>query len=116
MAKYKMVTLTNPVEGKEEAYNDWYQNTHLAEVVQAEGMVSAQRFRVKQELLASKSWPYLCIYDIETDDIDSLIGGMGRGNKTMTDAMDFANAYTVIFEEFGDPVTHEQAIAKLGGG
>ena len=114
MAKYRMITLTNPVEGKDDAYNDWYQNTHLAEVVRAKGMVSAQRYRVKQALLASKSWPYLCVYDIETDDIDGVLAGLRGGKLTMTDAMDFANAYTVIFEEFGDPVTHEQAVAKLG--
>jgi len=38
MAKYKMVTLTNPVEGREEAYNDWYQNVHLPEVVAYKGV------------------------------------------------------------------------------
>ena len=29
MAKHVFVVLTNPLEGKEDAYNDWYTNVHL---------------------------------------------------------------------------------------
>jgi hypothetical protein len=29
MAKHVFVVLTNPVEGEEDTYNDWYTNVHL---------------------------------------------------------------------------------------
>ena len=44
MAKYKFIVFSKPVAGKEEEYNDWYQNRHLGEVVQTPGFVAAQRF------------------------------------------------------------------------
>ena len=44
MAQRALFVFTDPVEGKEEEYNDWYNNVHLAEVCQVEGFLSAQRF------------------------------------------------------------------------
>ena len=32
MAQHALFVFTDPVEGKEEEYNDWYNNVHLAEV------------------------------------------------------------------------------------
>lgn len=118
MPKFKMIALTNPVEGREEEYNDWYQNSHLPEIVSYKGMTSARRYKVAAPLQAPVSYGYLAIYDIETDDLPTLLGRIGAdaqaGKTTMTDASDNANAYTVIFNEFGEVVTHEAAVAKVG--
>jgi hypothetical protein len=118
MPKFKMIALTNPVEGREEEYNDWYQNVHLPEIVSYKGMVSARRYKVAAPLQAPVSYGYLAIYDIDTDDLGGMLqrigGDSAAGKNTMTDASDNANAYTVIFNEFGDVVTHEQAVAKVG--
>jgi hypothetical protein len=117
MARYKMVALSSPIEGKEDAYNAWYQNVHMPEVVAMKEVLSAQRYRVRQEMSASKSWSYLCIYDVETDDLNGMMARMGEnrasGKMTMTDTME-ASGYAVIFEEHGSPLTHEQAVAKVG--
>ena len=43
--KYKMVVFTNAVEGKDKEFNDWYQNTHLEQIVSIKSFVRAQRFR-----------------------------------------------------------------------
>lgn len=115
MPKFKMVALTNPQPGQDDAFNDWYQNTHLPEVVSREGMVQAQRFKLAAPLLAPMAYSYLAVYDIETDDLGAFLRGMGEASKTNTqcDAADSANSYTVIFSEFGEVVTHEQALATL---
>ncbi|MFT3968563.1 MAG: hypothetical protein QM690_22070 [Sphingobium sp.] len=118
MPKFKMVALTNPVQGREDDFNDWYQNVHLPEVLSYKGMVSAQRYRVAVPLQAPVSYDYLCVYDIDTDDIGGILQRLGAdsaaGRNTMSDAADTASAYTVIFNEFGERVTHEQAVAKVG--
>ena len=44
MAKYTFVVLTNAVEGKDDAFDEWYTNTHLGDVLAVPGFVSAQRF------------------------------------------------------------------------
>ncbi|HEX7854160.1 MAG TPA: hypothetical protein VF503_10730 [Sphingobium sp.] len=120
MPKFKMVALTNPVRGRDDEFNDWYQNIHLPEIVAYKGMVSAQRFKVAVPLQepGGTSFGYLAIYDIDTDDVGALLqrfgGDSAAGKNTTSDAADSASSYTVIFNEFGAPVTHEQAVAKLG--
>ncbi len=113
MPKYKMISLTNPVDGRDEEFNDWYQNVHLPEVVSSEGMVSAQRYKVAAPLLAPMSFGYLAVYDIDTPDIGGFLGAMGAAaaKNTKCEAADTANSYTVIFSEFGEVVTHDQAVA-----
>ena len=37
MGNYTMVVFTSPVEGREDDYNDWYDNQHLGDVIAAAG-------------------------------------------------------------------------------
>ena len=46
MAKYSFIVFTNPVEGKESEYNDWYNRQHIPDVLNIPGFVSGQRFRL----------------------------------------------------------------------
>ena len=45
MQRYSLIVLTNPVEGRDGEYNDWYTNTHLHDVLKIPGIIGAQRFR-----------------------------------------------------------------------
>ena len=33
MPSYKLIVMTQPVEGREQEYNDWYQGMHLPDLV-----------------------------------------------------------------------------------
>ena len=58
MAKYTFVVLTNAVEGKDDAFDEWYTNTHLGEVQLAvPGFVSAQRFKLTDAQRAKPPHP-----------------------------------------------------------
>ena len=67
--KAVLVVLTNPgFPEAEQAYNDWYTNVHVPDVLDVPGYVSAVRYR------AFPSWQpvpqrYLTIYDLEVRDI-----------------------------------------------
>ena len=108
MAKYKLIALTTPVEGKEDAYNEWYQNTHLHELIALPGVKRAQRYKQVVKLVGADSNPYLAIYDIECDDPMAFLGVLGEaaaaGKVTPGDASDAASTYTALFTEFGEPV------------
>ena len=76
MAKYNFVVLTNPTQGKEAEYNDWYNNIHIPDVLNVKGMVGAQRFRLADQQMGGKpQHSYLALYEIETD---NLAGDAGR--------------------------------------
>jgi 2-methylcitrate dehydratase PrpD len=98
MSQYKLVALTNPVEGREDEYNDWYNNRHVHDVVNVPGFVSAQRFKARSE----STHRYLAIYEMECDDPIAAFATLGQllGTDAMplSEALDLATIQTAIFE------------------
>jgi hypothetical protein len=39
---------SNPLEGREDEFNEWYDTVHLPEVLAVPGMISAQRAKLKE--------------------------------------------------------------------
>lgn len=108
MAKCKLIALTNPIPGKEAEFHDWYQNTHLRELVAFEGVEGAQRYKLVAKLIGADANQWLAIYDIETDDPGALLARMGQaaasGTLTQGTASDMATTYTALFIEHGPRV------------
>jgi hypothetical protein len=108
MPKCKLIALTTPLPGKEDEYHDWYQNTHLPELVNLFNMEGAQRFELVAKLMGADANPYLAIYDIDTDDPAALLGQMGEaaqsGKMTPATTQDMATTYTALFIEHGPRV------------
>ena len=100
MAHYTYVVLTNPVSGREAEYNDWYDNQHLADVLNAPGFVAARRFRIADR---NDNAPhrYLALYEIESDDVQRTLAGLfaraGTPDMVLSDAMD-QNYSAVVYE------------------
>jgi hypothetical protein len=79
MPRFKLIVMSNPVEGREDEYNDWYSNTHLRDVLRVvPGMVAAQRFRrtAAQAGNTAQPYEYLAIYECEADDVQIVIDGL----------------------------------------
>jgi len=100
--------MTSPLEGREEEYHHWYQNIHLHEVMQLPGFKSGQRYRLATALAEHETFPFLAIYEVETDDIESVLAEMksraGTERLSISDAL-APKAYAVMYEEFGAVVT-----------
>jgi hypothetical protein len=63
---------TRPVSpDREEEYHKWYNDTHLAEVVSVEGIVSARRFAP-----IDGNGPFIAIYELDCDDLDAVVARM----------------------------------------
>jgi hypothetical protein len=90
MSTQYFMVLTDPVEGQEDAYNEWYDDRHLADVLAVDGFVSAQRFRLSHQKPAASG--YLAIYEIETDDVDAtlatLLSRLGTPAMPVSPALD----------------------------
>ena len=108
MPRYKLVVMTKPVEGREQEYNDWYQNVHLHDVVAIDAFKSARRFRVSRSLAPDPHpLPYLAIYDIETDDVDGaikeLMSRVASGQMHISTALS-EESIAAIYEDLGTVV------------
>lgn len=92
MARYRLVALSNAVEGRDEEFNHWYDTQHLPDVMSVPGFVSAERLTC----LGEGPHRYLAIYEIETDDIASVLAEFGKRPGTdlmpLSDALDLSTA------------------------
>jgi hypothetical protein len=66
MAGNILIVLSNPVEGMDDDYNEWY-NVHLQEVVELEQIVSARRFKMADD--QPEGYPrgahrYIAVYEL----------------------------------------------------
>ena len=80
MAKALMIVESQPASaGDEASFHDWYDNTHIPELLQVAGFVSARRLR------AVEGGTFLAIYEVDGD-IDAVKAAMAeaRAHGKMT--------------------------------
>jgi hypothetical protein len=112
MAKYVILALTNPTEGNEDEFNRWYDESHIADVIDVPGFVSARRFRLADRQYQQNRTPnkhrYLALYEIETDDLDAtldeLYSRVGTPAMLMSDAIELDGLHSPVFEQFAGPI------------
>jgi hypothetical protein len=90
MTAYTLIVQTNPVEGREDEYNDWYSNTHLGDVLRIPGFTSAQRFKVAPGFEVAHK--YVALYNMETENpgaaLEELQKRAGTPELIISTAMD----------------------------
>jgi hypothetical protein len=76
MARHLLVVYSNPAENREQEYNEWYSNRHIADLLALPGVISARRFVLSDAQLTDVPHPfkYLALYEVETDDLQDFIG------------------------------------------
>lgn len=68
-----LLVFSNPVDGQEEPYNEWYDRTHLAEIVAVPGVVAGRRYELAPvEIPGAADRPaqphrYLALYELDGD-------------------------------------------------
>jgi hypothetical protein len=122
MARNLLLVFSNPVDGREDEYNDWYTNHHLDEILEIEGFRRAQRFRLADAEMNRDTpetpYRYLALYEVDDDALeraDSALFHLARTERAeaiaagrtpklvMSPAMD-SNLRTWWFESVSDVV------------
>lgn len=101
--KHLVVVLTEPTEGREAEYNDYYEQLHLDEVLATTDMHSAQRFKLAAEQGRPCPLPYLAVYEVEADDASSVLANLNasREQRIQSDALNRKTAGVWVFSEIG---------------
>ena len=112
MTRHVLLVLSNAANGRDDAFNDWYTNVHLPDVLAVDGFVAAQRFRLADaQLQPDRPAPhrYLAVYEIEADDssapLQALLSGVMSGAIPLSDTLDLATLTTFAFKPITDLVT-----------
>lgn len=104
MTKHVLLVFTDPVEGKDDEYNTWYNEVHLPEVLATDGFVRAQRFKVAEMMPGVTDHTYVAIYELETDDPGAAMKALGEasGGFTKTDATDLRASKMTLASQVSD--------------
>ncbi|MER5754602.1 hypothetical protein [Streptomyces sp. NPDC002088] len=60
-----LLALTNPVEGKDKEFQDWYWGTHIPEILALPGFVAVRRLRAADTSTDGIPYRYATIYEVE---------------------------------------------------
>ena len=110
--KTLFLVLSNPSAGKEDEYNEWYDNVHVPEVLATPGMVSAQRYSLCETEIAKASGAepthrYLCVYEMKGDP-DTVMASVGEavasGAMHMSEALDLETSVMMFWTPRGSKV------------
>jgi hypothetical protein len=109
MAKHILMAFSNPRPGTDAAFNKWYDEIHLQEILAVKGYVSAQRFYVSDAQMVGRAGPahkYLTIYEIETDDLQQTLADLNEAARHMyvDPSVDRGNALAGVFHPIGERV------------
>lgn len=87
-----LFVFSNPVEGREEDYNRWYDD-HVDHLVHLDGFASGQRFELAGGMgEATPPYRYVVVYEVEGDGQaarDSMRNGLRDGSIVRSDAVDW---------------------------
>ena len=106
---YVVMVLTEPTEGQEESFNDYYENQHLEEVLQTTNFTSAQRFKLAGAAGKDSPLPYLAVYETTADSADEVLEDLAarRKDREQSDALNRRTGRAWVFEAIGPKHTSE---------
>lgn len=107
--KHLVLILTEPTDGMEEEYNDYYENLHLGEVLATTQLTSAQRFKLTGEAGEGCPLPYLAVYESDADSAEEIINDLNatRARRQQSDALNRRTGRVWVFEATGPKHTQD---------
>ena len=102
MSKHYLFHYANAVEGREGEFNEWYDNTHLGDVLAVPGMIAATRYELEPVERSGPPAPgqYLAVYEFEGDPAE-VTAALGAAAKQMfiTPAMSSERGPSRVYKE-----------------
>jgi hypothetical protein len=101
------LVFSNPVAGRDDEYNAWYDEVHLADVRRIPGVVDAQRYELVPTGGDSAQPPahrYLAVYELDRDGsevLGELMTRAGGPELRMSDALDLTTIGMTVWRPRG---------------
>lgn len=103
MTKHVVLVLTEPVAGREEEFNAYYEDLHIDEVLATAGWRSGQRFTLTDEAGGDCPLPYLAMYEVEAEDPKEILRTLNvtRPQRQQSSALNKKTAAAWVFTPTG---------------
>lgn len=104
MPGYLLLVFSNPVDGQDKAYNDWYDGKHLADVLDVPGIADARRYELAAGSPSAGDGPpehrYLAVYELDGDPDEVMTEFKSRaasGRMALSEALDRTSLFLTIW-------------------
>ena len=93
MPTYRYIMFTNAIEGREEEFNNWYNDVHIPDIERTGAFSRGERYEVvPSSYTPDSAHRYAAIYDIEGEDAEAALkklkDAFEDGQMLMSDAFD----------------------------
>jgi hypothetical protein len=111
MSTQFMIAFAKAVEGRKDELNAWFENQHVPDLLKIPGFVSARRVAVRPmgSQGAQPAWDFMAMYEIQADDVGTVIKEAGvrmaTGVIKMSEALDRSASLTLL----GSPLSFCQS-------
>jgi hypothetical protein len=100
---YRLVVLSKPSEGSEQAYNDWYDHQHVPDVLRVPGFTAAQRLKLIRITPATYSLPgYAVKFEFDSYDLQATVADvrhrLATGITRSSPTFDMKSSITRYYE------------------
>jgi hypothetical protein len=111
VAESLIFAFSNPIDGKDDEFNQWYDDQHLGEVLDVPGVLAARRYDLvptkaqKGDDSAERPHRYLTIYELDSDPkvvLKELGARIGAGKFSTSDAIDMSTTSFVVWRARGE--------------
>ena len=100
MTTHLYLVFSNPADGREDEYNNWYDKIHLADVAAVPGVVAARRLQLSPSGDTPPKHQYLAIYELEGDPhavLATVRQRAGGSQMPISDALDTSSIETTLW-------------------
>ena len=101
------LVFSNPVEGRDDEYNTWYDEVHLGDVRRVPGVVDARRYELLPtagEGAPAPAHRYLAVYELDGDGgevLAELMKRAGGPELPMSEALDLSTISMTVWRPRG---------------
>jgi hypothetical protein len=114
MPLFKLIVFLDPVEGRDDEFNEWYDNQHVPDALSIPCFRSGQRFKTGPTYMDRDApCQYAALYEIEADSLDEALEAASDGTARfpVSDGVDLASAHAYPLTPLG-PVFHSTEEAR----
>lgn len=104
MGKYVMVVQSQAKPGRDDEYNQWYDDVHFAHVCAIPGVKSGRRFEAVPSTpsIGKPGLRYLAIFEIEAEDPNSVVSELrtraADGTMDISEALDSESVVSWLYK------------------
>ena len=95
---HKMVVLAKAVPGKVEELAQWYDETHIPDLLAVPGLITAERHTIMpiKRPEGTPVWDFMLVYEFSGDEPMVVLGDMAKAQVSLGDMMESTQTLSLV--------------------